>query len=109
MKVLHKSRIMGRSLVRYALTERNVLTYAGSHPNIVGLHYAFQTTSYLVLVLEFCAGGNLQQLITHFKRLSEDLSRIYTAQMLLALEHLHARGVIYRDLKPDNIVLDVRR
>lgn len=66
------------------------------HPFIVGLHYAFQTPSHLVLVLEYCSGGNLQALIQHYKRLNEGLTRIYMAEIQLALEHLHARGIVCR-------------
>ena len=59
-----------------------------------------------MLVLEYCAGGNLQALIQHYKRLNEGLARVYMCELQLALEHLHARGIVYRDLKPDNVVLD---
>jgi serine/threonine protein kinase len=58
------------------------------------------------LVLEFCQGGNLQQLISYYKKLQEPLARVYMCEMQLALEHLHVRNIIFRDLKPDNIVLD---
>eukprot|EP00820_Chromera_velia_P024260 Cvel_9124.t1-p1 / transcript=Cvel_9124.t1 / gene=Cvel_9124 / organism=Chromera_velia_CCMP2878 / gene_product=Protein kinase 2, putative / transcript_product=Protein kinase 2, putative / location=Cvel_scaffold518:75843-83843(+) / protein_length=1345 / sequence_SO=supercontig / SO=protein_coding / is_pseudo=false len=105
MKILRKDRIVGRNLVRYAMTERNVLSYV-KHPFIVRLHWAFQTPEFLVLVLQFCPGGNLQQLIARCKRLKESIARVYLAEVLLALEHLHERNVVYRDLKPDNIVID---
>mmetsp|Transcript_63524 Transcript_63524/g.184199 ORF Transcript_63524/g.184199 Transcript_63524/m.184199 type:complete len:840 (+) Transcript_63524:63-2582(+) len=105
MKVLQKSRIIGKNLQRYAMTERNILAYV-RHPYIVQLHYAFQTTSHLVLVLQYCPRGNLQHLISREKRLPEPLARLYTAEILLALCHLHDRQTVFRDLKPDNVVID---
>lgn len=105
MKVLQKSRILSSNLLRYAVTERNILAYV-RHPYIVSLHYAFQTPSHLVLVLKYCPGGNLQHLITRERRLHEPLARLYTAELLLALIHLHERHTVFRDLKPDNVVID---
>lgn len=105
MKVLRKNKIFGRKLVRYAITERNLLSYV-RHPFIVRLHYAFQTQTCLVLVLHYCPGGNLSSLISAEGRLAEDLAQLYTAEIFLAIEHLHDRQVVYRDLKPENVVLD---
>jgi len=105
MKVLKKSKIMNRNLVRYTMTERNLLSYL-RHPFIVRLHYAFQTPSVLVLVLQFCAGGSLAGLIAREGNLSEALGRLYLAEVFLAIEHLHERQVVYRDLKPENVVMD---
>ena len=96
---------MGQNLVKYAVTERNVLSYT-KHPFIVGLNYAFQTRDKLVLILDYCPGGDLGKVITREKRLCEDRARIYLAEILLALEDLHKRDIIFRDLKPDNVVLD---
>jgi serine/threonine protein kinase len=58
------------------------------------------------LILDYCPGGDLGKVIHKEKRLSEDRARIYLAEILLALEDLHKRDIIFRDLKPDNVVLD---
>jgi len=56
--------------------------------------------------LDYCPGGDLGQHLNKEKRFSEGRARIYVAEILLALEHLHKFNIIYRDLKPDNVVLD---
>jgi protein-serine/threonine kinase len=104
MKVLRKNKIMGRNLVRYAQTERNLLSYL-HHPFIVRMHFAFQTAGCLVLGLQFCPGGNLAQDIRE-SPLSENLTKLWFTEICMAIEHLHKRQIVYRDLKPDNVVLD---
>jgi protein-serine/threonine kinase len=105
MKVLTKHKIFGNNLVRYAKTERDVLSYT-KHPFIVSLNYAFQTETKLFLILDFCPGGDLGRILQREGRFSEDRARKYLTEVLLALEDLHKRDIIYRDLKPDNVVLD---
>uniref|UniRef100_A0A7S1FDM5 Protein kinase domain-containing protein n=1 Tax=Noctiluca scintillans TaxID=2966 RepID=A0A7S1FDM5_NOCSC len=105
MKVLRKSKIVGRNLVRYAVTERNLLSYI-RHPFIVRLHFAFQTRGTLALVLQFCPNGDVASAIKVCRRLSHDSALLYLAEVLLAMEHLHDRQVVYRDLKPENVLLD---
>lgn len=105
MKVLRKDKIMAQNLIKYAMTERNVLSYI-RHPFIVSLNYAFQTPEKLFLILDYCSGGDLGAYLSREKRFSEPLAKIYVCEVLLALEELHKRDIIFRDLKPDNIVLD---
>ena len=105
MKVLRKDKIMGQNLIKYAKTERNVLSYV-RHPFIVSLNYAFQTPEKLFLILDYCPGGDLGFQISREKRFDEFRAKIFVCEVLLALEELHKRDIIFRDLKPDNIVLD---
>ena len=105
MKVLSKDRIMGQNLMKYAMAERNVLSLT-NHPFIVKLNFAFQTNHKLFLILDYCAGGDLAKHLQYEKRFSEERARFYLCEIILALEDLHKRDIIFRDLKPDNVVLD---
>ncbi len=85
--------------------ERRVLGYV-DHPFLMKLHYAFQTGRKLYLVLDYCPGGELFFHLSRFKRFPEGVVRFYSAELVLALQHLHNSGIIYRDIKPENILLD---
>ncbi|KAJ3145269.1 RAC-gamma serine/threonine-protein kinase [Geranomyces michiganensis] len=75
------------------------------HPFIVGLHYAFQSADRLYLVMEYINGGELYFHIAHYGRFCEDRARFYASELLLGLMCLHGKGIIYRDLKLENILL----
>ena len=105
MKVLSKDKILGKNLKRYALTQRNVMSVI-DHPFMVRLHYAFQTSSKLFMVMDYYPGGDLGKLIAKKKSIPETEARKYIAQLILAFEALHKNMIVFRDLKPDNVVLD---
>lgn len=105
MKVLDKDRIMAQNIFKYAMTERNVLSLT-SHPFIVKLNYAFQTTEKLFLLLDYCPGGDLAEQLSIQTRFSEAKAKFYLCEIILALGDLHQKDIIFRDLKPDNVVLD---
>lgn len=106
MKVLKKVSILRTQKdTAHTRAERNILE-AVKHPFIVELNYAFQTDGKLYLILEYLSGG---ELFMHLERegiFLEDTACFYLSEIILALEHLHALGIIYRDLKPENILLD---
>jgi len=105
MKVLSKRKVRDQNLHKYALTERNVMASLGDHPFIVRLQYAFQTVERLYLVSDYAVGGDLSQYLEIEGRFTEEKARLYTAEIVIALEALHSQNIIYRDLKPDNVVV----
>jgi p70 ribosomal S6 kinase len=105
MKVMRKDKIMEKNHAEYMKAERDILTKI-EHPFIVQLRYSFQTKYRLYLVLDFVNGGHLFFQLYHHGLFREDLARIYTAEIALAVSHLHTNGIMHRDLKPENILLD---
>ena len=105
MKVLKKEQIMQRNLYQKTRAERDILERIKS-PFIVDLHFAFQTEDKLYLIMDFMNGGELFTHLRKDKTFSENRAKIYAAEILLALEAMHSAGVIYRDLKPENVLMD---
>ena len=105
MKVLDKRKIAQQNIFKYAMTERNVLSII-NFPFIVKLNYAFQTNHKLFLLLDFAPGGDLAAQLRLRRRFGEEIAKFYICEIALALGELHKHDIIFRDLKPDNIVID---
>lgn len=108
LKVVPKARVFEtRSGFRHALDERLALEVVAGHPFFSQLRYAFQTRSNFYLVIDFYEGGDLYQYLRlHGGRLAEPQVRSVAAEVLLAIDYLHKCGFVYRDLKPENVLLD---
>lgn len=105
LKVLKKDNIIKRNQVEHTKTERSVLGYV-KHPFIVGLNMAFQSREKLYFVLDYCAGGELFFHLGKLGKFKESRSRFYAAEIILAISYVHTLDIIYRDLKPENVLLD---
>lgn len=105
MKILNKETIEKRNQQFHTKSERNIMAKMDM-PFIVKLQHAFQTPEKLYFVMEFVPGGELFYHLRRAKRFSEERTVFYAAEIVLALEFLHRRDIIYRDLKPENVLLD---
>ncbi|XP_022169534.1 atypical protein kinase C-like [Myzus persicae] len=106
MKVIKKELGKKHKNNNWIQTEKDIFKIASEYPFLVALHSCFQTVSRFCFVMEFARGGDLLNLMQEKRRLSEDHGRFYAAEISLALNFLHTRGIIYRDLKLENILLD---
>ncbi|XP_070259980.1 protein kinase C zeta type isoform X2 [Myotis yumanensis] len=106
MKVVKKELVHDDEDIDWVQTEKHVFEQASSNPFLVGLHSCFQTTSRLFLVIEYVNGGDLMFHMQRQRKLPEEHARFYAAEICVALNFLHERGIIYRDLKLDNVLLD---
>ncbi|XP_017838908.1 atypical protein kinase C isoform X2 [Drosophila busckii] len=106
MKVIKKALVTDDEDIDWVQTEKHVFETASNHPFLVGLHSCFQTPSRLFFVIEFVRGGDLMYHMQRQRRLPEEHARFYAAEISLALNFLHEKGIIYRDLKLDNVLLD---
>ena len=104
MKVLKKRHVHQKRQVEHTKTERNVLASI-KHPFIVKLHYAFQTGEKLHFVLTYASGGELFFHLQKHGRFPPKLALFYTAELTMAFGELHSRAVVFRDLKPENVLI----
>ncbi|KAK0636563.1 serine/threonine-protein kinase orb6 [Bombardia bombarda] len=105
MKSLIKTEMFKKDQLAHVRAERDILAESDS-PWVVKLYTTFQDVNFLYMLMEFLPGGDLMTMLIKYEIFSEDITRFYIAEIVLAIEAVHKLGFIHRDIKPDNILLD---
>ncbi|KAI1175946.1 kinase-like domain-containing protein [Nemania sp. FL0916] len=104
LKYIRKDEVVRSESVRNIIRERRMLEHV-NHPFICNLRYSFQDIEYMYLVVDLMSGGDLRFHISR-RAFTEDAVRFWIAELACALRYVHRQGIIHRDVKPDNVLLD---
>ncbi|CAG8604652.1 8198_t:CDS:2 [Funneliformis caledonium] len=105
MKVLKKSEVVRLKQVEHTNNEKHILEQV-QHPFLVNLWGTFQDSTNLYMVMDYVVGGELFSILRKSQRFPDHVAKFYAAEVVLAFEYLHSKDIIYRDLKPENLLLD---
>jgi protein kinase A/protein kinase X len=105
LKCLKKSEIIRLKQIEHVKSEKNILERI-NHPFIVNLKGTFQSPTHVFMLLDYACGGELFTLLRREGRFSNDVGLFFAVEIILAFEYLHSSDIAYRDLKPENLLID---
>ncbi|MCJ1223582.1 hypothetical protein MMC12_000225 [Toensbergia leucococca] len=105
MKSLVKTEMFKKDQLAHVRAERDILVESDS-PWVVKLYTTFQDSTFLYMLMEYLPGGDLMTMLIKYEIFSEDITRFYMAELVMAIEAVHKLGYVHRDIKPDNVLLD---
>ena len=106
IKMLKKSDMIAKNQITNVRAERMIMMNRTQSPFVVKLFFTFQSPEFLYLVMEYLPGGDCASLVKVFGALPPAWTQQYLAEMVQGLEYLHSTGVVHRDMKPDNLLID---
>ncbi|KAG8936033.1 hypothetical protein FRC02_004945 [Tulasnella sp. 418] len=106
IKILKKADMIAKNQITNVKAERMIMMKQAESPFVVKLYFTFQSKDNLYLVMEYLNGGDCAALIKSLGSIPEEWTKAYVAEVTLGLEYLHKTGVVHRDLKPDNLLID---
>lgn len=105
LKIIPKEPVIKNNLNEYIITEKNIII-ENSSVFIMNCYKSFQTQTRLYMMLEYFNNGDLGEYLNSECKMSESMAKFVICEVILALENLHNKGILYRDLKPENLLLD---
>ncbi|CAD8121453.1 unnamed protein product [Paramecium sonneborni] len=111
LKMISKQFIEQNDKFQIVQNERDIMVHLANnnntHPNLCKLLCAFETKNWVCFAIEYCPGGELFQQLKRVKKMDEQQAKFYFSQVCIAIHHLHENKIIYRDIKPENILIDL--
>ncbi|CAH7669528.1 kinase-like domain-containing protein [Phakopsora pachyrhizi] len=108
IKILKKQDIISKNQIMNVKSEQKILMNQSDSDFFIKLFNTFSSRDHLYLVMEYLNGGDCAALVKALGNLSEEWTWNYVAEVVMGLEYLHSTGLVHRELKPDNLLIDHR-